>query len=275
MKELRLRRLYNHGSKKLLITPLDHGMTLGPIEGIYDIRKTVDTIARTKVNAIILHKGNILVCKDILQNHKDMAVILHLSASLHFSPNKERKVLVACVEEAMQLGVDAVSIHINVGNDHDYQMLQDFGKISDECRRWGMPLLAMVYPRGNSIDEKDTNNNMLAARIAMEIGADIVKINYTGDPRSFERIIQGVNIPVVVAGGEFTTNSAKFIKDIKEAIQVGAAGVAIGRNVFQRPDIGNFIETIDEVINPETSPTNSLNKSLIAATKDVETDKSH
>ncbi len=248
MKELRLRRLYRK-NQKLIIIPLDHGVTYGPIRGINNIRDTVETIITTKANAIILHKGNIINCKDILKRNSDLGVILHLNASSHFSPNKERKVLVTCVEEALQLGVDAVSIHINIGNDYDYQMLCDFGEVSKECQKWGMPLLAMVYPRGNENDEKNVEFYMAAARIAMEIGADMVKINYTGDHESFQRIVNGVNIPVLVAGGDYNTDSSMFINNVKDAIDAGAAGVAIGRNIFQRNNITDYIATIDEAIN--------------------------
>jgi fructose-bisphosphate aldolase/2-amino-3,7-dideoxy-D-threo-hept-6-ulosonate synthase len=268
MKELRLRRLYRRQDQKLLIIPLDHGITYGPINGISNIRKTVATISTTKANAIILHKGNIVICKDLLQNNRELAVILHLNASVHFSPNQERKIMVASIEEALQLGVDAVSIHINIGNGFDHQMLHDFGEVSEQCQKWGMPLLAMLYPRGKVIDEKSVEGNLVAARVAMEIGADFVKIGYTGDPRSFEKIVKGVDIPLLVAGGDFNTDNAGFINDIKGAIQAGAAGVAIGRNIFQRNNVADYIAAIYEAINPD-SETNSVNNNLIAVTKEI------
>lgn len=249
MKDLRIRRLLNNKSKRLLITPLDHGVTLGPIEGICNIRDTVDALTQTKVNAVVLHKGNIINCRDILMNNRDLSVVLHLSASIGFSPNNERKVLVACVEEGARLGVDAVSIHVNLGNEFDCHMVNDFGRVADECQKWGIPLLAMMYPRGKGINEKDLTCNMIAARVAMEIGADIVKINYTGDKKSFEKIVSGVNIPVVIAGGQFDNNNEKLLSDIKDAMDVGAAGVAIGRNIFQRRDMVNYLAAIDAVVN--------------------------
>ncbi len=249
MKDLRLRRLINHKTGKLLITPLDHGVTLGPICGIQDIRSTVKTMSKTQVNAVVLHKGNVVYCGDIIYKSESLAVILHLSASVGFSPNNDRKVLVASVEEGAKLGVDAVSVHINLGNEFDYQMINDLGKVSEECQKWGMPLLAMMYPRGKNIDERDLNCNMVAARVAMELGADIVKVNYTGDKKSFEKIVNGVNIPVVIAGGTFDEDGHKFLKDIKDAMDVGAAGVAIGRNVFQRSDMVRYINGIDAIVN--------------------------
>jgi DhnA-type fructose-1,6-bisphosphate aldolase and related enzymes len=258
MKDLRLRRLVCQKSKRLLITPLDHGVTLGPIDGISNIRDTLHALAGTKVNSVVLHKGNIINCGDVLSENKDLSVILHLSASIGFSPNNERKVLVACVEEGARLGVDGVSIHVNLGSDYDYEMINDFGHVADECQKWGLPLLAMMYPRGKGVDEKDVNNNMVAARVAMEIGADIVKVNYTGDKKSFEKIVRGVSIPVVIAGGAFSDDSEKFLSDIKDAIDVGAAGVAIGRNVFQRKDMADYIAAIDSIVNNDEGINDAL-----------------
>ncbi len=258
MKDLRMRRLFNNSSSKLLMIPLDHGVTMGPIKGLDNIRETVGIIAKTPVNAVVLHKGNIHLCREILRKNKDLSVVLHLSASVGFSPNSERKVLVACVEEAARLGVDAVSIHVNLGNEFDYHMINDFGHISNECEKWGIPLLAMMYPRGKGIDGKDINLNMVAARVAMEIGADMVKINYTGDKKSFEKIIKGVNIPVVIAGGEFDDDSQKFLNNIKDAMDVGARGVAIGRNIFQRHDMEMYISAIHSVVNQDVKISDAL-----------------
>ncbi|PYG90239.1 fructose-bisphosphate aldolase/2-amino-3,7-dideoxy-D-threo-hept-6-ulosonate synthase [Ruminiclostridium sufflavum DSM 19573] len=258
MKDLRLRRLICQKSRRMLITPLDHGVTLGPIDGISNIRDTLHALSGTKVNSVVLHKGNIINCSDVLSESKDLSVILHLSASIGFSPNNERKVLVACVEEGARLGVDGVSIHVNLGSDYDYQMINDFGHVADECQKWGLPLLAMMYPRGKGVDEKDVNNNMIAARVAMEIGADIVKVNYMEDKKSFEKIVRGVSIPVVIAGGEFSSDSEKFLRDIKDAIDVGAAGVAIGRNVFQRKDMEDYIAAIDSIVNKDEGINDAL-----------------
>jgi fructose-bisphosphate aldolase/2-amino-3,7-dideoxy-D-threo-hept-6-ulosonate synthase len=258
MKDLRLRKLLNHKSNRLLITPLDHGVTLGPIDGIYNIRETVKELSRTEINAIILHKGNIINCRDILMNNRDLSVALHLSASIGFSPNNEKKVLISRVEEGARLGVDAVSIHVNIGNDYDHQMLTDFGRVADECQQWGIPLLAMMYPRGKGINEKDPVYNMVAARVAMEIGADIVKVNYTGDKKSFEKVVNGVNIPVVIAGGEFKNDEGKLLKDIKDALDVGAKGIAIGRNIFQRPDMADYITAIDAIVNNDAEVNDAL-----------------
>lgn len=201
MKKIRLRRLLGCNSNhKLIIIPLDHGMTMGPINGINDIRNTITKISHTPVNAVVLHKGIISSCADLLCQNKNLYIITHLNASIGFSPNSDKKVMVSSVEEAVMMGADAVSIHINLGNDYDYHMIKDFGAVAGECQKWGMPLLAMIYARGNGIDEFDAELNMVGARVAMEMGADIVKINYINNKEKFEKLVDSVSIPVIVAG---------------------------------------------------------------------------
>ena len=250
MKELRLRRLFGTGEfKKIIITPLDHGMTMGPIPGLYDAKETIAKISNTSTNAIVLHKGLMSCCSEVLCENKELAVIMHLSASIGFSPNSERKVLVSSVEEAVMMGADAVSVHVNLGSDYDYQMIKDFGHVSSECHKWGMPLLAMVYARGKNINEFDADLNMVGARVAMEMGADVVKVNYINDKEKFHKLVNSVNIPVVVAGNCLECDVRYFYNRIGDAMESGAAGVAVGRNVFQREDMGSVMNAIDMIVN--------------------------
>jgi len=96
-----------------------------------------------------------------------------------------------------------------------------------------MPLLAMMYPRGKGINQFDEKAVALAARVGAELGADIVKTNFTGSVESFRRVVEGCPVPVVVAGGEKMNSNEEILKMVEMAMEAGAAGVAIGRNIFQ------------------------------------------
>src|SRR5690606_34775819 len=112
------------------------------------------------------------------------------------------KVLVTSVEKALKLGADAVSVHVNVGSEREPEMLIKLGTVAEICDDWGMPLIAMMYPRGEKIkDEHDPEVVKLAARAGAELGADIIKTNYTGDPETFREVVKGCPVPVVIAGG--------------------------------------------------------------------------
>ena len=137
------------------------------------------------------------------------------------------------------MGADAVSIQINLGAETDSQMLHDLGLVSGQCRRWMMPLVAMMYTRGKKIDsEFNVKHVKHAARVGAEMGADIVKVNYTGSVESFREVVEGCPIPVVIAGGEKTETDEQVLEMVAGALAAGAAGASIGRNAFQhhRPD---------------------------------------
>ncbi|HHC24768.1 MAG TPA: fructose-bisphosphate aldolase, partial [Desulfobacterales bacterium] len=145
-KAVRTERIINRNTGKTVIVPMDHGASVGPIEGLIDMSRAVDMVAEGGANAVLGHIG--LPRYGHRRRGRDVGLILHLSASTMLSPKPNKKVLVNTVENALKMGADGVSIHINIGDDHEAEMLQDFGKIAVECSYWGMPLLAMMYPRG-------------------------------------------------------------------------------------------------------------------------------
>lgn len=144
-KMIRLERILNRETGRTVIVPMDHGVTVGPIEGLIDMKTTVNSVAMGGANAIVMHKG--LVSTGHRRRGRDVGLIIHLSGSTSLSPFPNAKTLVCSVEEAIKLGADAVSIHVNIGDGTEREMLADFGQVSREARDWGMPLLAMVYPR--------------------------------------------------------------------------------------------------------------------------------
>src|SRR5512136_144313 len=230
-KEIRLERIMNRNTKKTIIVPMDHGVSNGPIPGLIDMGQTVNLVADGGANAVIGHVG--LALHGHRQGGRDIGLILHLSASTSIGPDPNDKVLVNSVTNALKMGADAVSVHINIGADSEARMLVDLGNVAIECMEWGMPLLAMMYPRGRKIaDEHNPEHVALAARVAAELGADMVKTVYTGDPDSFRDVTRGCPVPVVVAGGS-KTDDYSTLELIEGAMLGGAAGIYIGRNAFK------------------------------------------
>jgi DhnA family fructose-bisphosphate aldolase class Ia len=117
-----------------------------------------------------------------------------------------------------------------------------------------MPLLAMMYTRGKKIkSESDVEVVKHAARVAVELGADLVKVNYTGDAESFRSVVEGCSVPVLIAGGEKAENDIDVLKNIKNALLAGGGGVSIGRNVFQHEDPSRMIRAIKAIIHENAS----------------------
>ena len=234
-KAIRLERIFNRNTRRTIIVPMDHGVSVGPIQGLVHVRDTVAKLAEGGANAGLVHRG--LVACGHRHEGKDFGLVLHLSGSTNLSPFPHAKTLTCSVEDAIRLGADAVSIHVNLGDETEAQMLGDFGRVASSAANWGMPLLAMVYARGPKVeDEFDPQVVAHCARIGMELGADVVKIPYTGEADSFARAIEGCCIPVVIAGGPKKDTTADFLTMVHDSLAAGGSGLSVGRNVFQHDD---------------------------------------
>ena len=242
-KAIRLERITNRATKNSVIVPMDHGVTVGPIAGLVDLPAAVDKVATGGADAVLGHVG--LPRLGHRGYGQDVGLILHLSASTALATDANHKVLVSSVERAIRYGADGVSIHVNLGAEDESEMLHDFGQVAITCEEWGMPLLAMIYTRGPKIsNEYGLEVVKHAARVGAELGADIVKVVYTGDTRSFKEVVEGAggNLPggirVVIAGGEKMGTDQEVLAMVAGAMEAGGAGVSIGRNVFQhaRPE---------------------------------------
>lgn len=251
-KAIRLERIFNRHTKKSIIVPMDHGVSVGPIKGLENMTHAVDQVARGGANAVLGHKG--LVQCGHRRSGPDMGLILHLSSSTDLSPHPHRKTLTASVEDALRLGADAVSIHINLGDPHEAEMLRDFGKVASSCDRWGMPLMAMLYARGPEI-KNSLDPELIAhcARVGVELGADIIKVPYTGDIESFNFVTESCCVPVLIAGGPKTNSTREFIQMVEDSLKAGGSGLSVGRNIFQHNNPALLSSALSALVHQEKS----------------------
>ena len=233
-KAIRLNRLRHTLSSRSLIVPLDHGATVGPIEGIAALDVTLGWLSETPglVQGVVLHRGAMRHGLARLAGPVLPPLILHVSASSQVDPEGTTKSIVATVEDALQLGADAVSVHVNLGVPGEGAMMRDFGALAAQCQRWALPLLAMMYVRPEGKTSTRTEDVALAARIAAETGADMVKVSYPGSSVAMQEVVAGCFIPVLIAGGDKNDDAAS-LRMVEDAVAGGAAGVCIGRNLFQ------------------------------------------
>ena len=242
-KQIRLSRLTRNG--KMLLIPLDHGVTDGPVKGLSCIFDIIMKVERGGATAILLHKGIIRSLKQI----PNIGLIMHCSASTSLGPSLNYKVLVGTVEEAIRLGCDAVSVHINLGVAEEPQMLIGLSSLAKKCDDAGLPLLAMMYARGESIKNPfDPKIVAHVCRIGAELGADIVKTSYTGDVVSFREVVRSCPVPVIIAGGPKSENDMDVLTMAADAIQAGAFGVSFGRNVFEHRDPEAMVKALSLVV---------------------------
>lgn len=242
-RDIRLARILNEG--KMLCIPMDHGISNGPIKGLEDIHSVIYECSSAGLTCVLVNKGII----KSMPRPPNIGIIAHFSASTSIGPAPNRKILIGTVEEAIRLGADAVSLHINIGSKEEPEMLQKLGIISDKCDEWSVPLVAMMYPRGENIkNPHDPEIVAHAARVGAEAGADVVKTVYTGDPASFRRVVRGCPVPIVIAGGPKANTDREILEMCEGAMMAGAKGVTFGRNIFQHKNPPTIVRALYKII---------------------------
>ncbi|MEV6236298.1 2-amino-3,7-dideoxy-D-threo-hept-6-ulosonate synthase [Lentzea sp. NPDC051838] len=227
-KALRMARLSRHNDGRFLFVPLDHTVADGPIASVPGFNQLVRDIVDGGADAIVVHKGRARTIAPHLLAR--CALVVHLSASTMHAPDANAKVLVGEVAEAVRLGADAVSVHVNVGSATEAGQLADCAAVARECDRWGIPLIAMMYPRGPRItDPSDPVLVSHVANIAADLGADIVKVPMVAPIHAMVEVVAASPLPIVVAGGAGQQSAADFATS---ALEVGCRGLAVGRRVF-------------------------------------------
>lgn len=231
-KTLRLARLRDRATGRTLIIPMDHSVTVGPLGDAGHADTMVRTLAEAGVDAVVLHRGR--------ARHVDptsfaaMGLIVHLSAGTTMSYDTDAKVIVSGVEDALRIGADAVSLHVNVGSPTDGEQFADFAAVARECELLGMPLLAMMYARGPRRPDRPATAPEIAhlAAIATDLGADMVKLDYSGSPETMRTVVDSCPLPICVAGGAATGSDQDTIALADEILRAGVAGLSFGRTVF-------------------------------------------
>jgi fructose-bisphosphate aldolase/2-amino-3,7-dideoxy-D-threo-hept-6-ulosonate synthase len=253
--QIRLNRILRKG--KMLCIPMDHGVSNGPIEGLSDPASTIYKCELHGLTSIIINKG---ILKTLPKPTK-IGVLVHFSSSTSLSMSPNRKMLTGTVEEAVRIGADGVSLHINIGGKEEPEMLEQLGMTAEQCQKWEMPLLAMMYPRGENVkNPHDPEIVGHVARIGAECGADIIKTVYTGDVDSFAKIVKSTPAPIVIAGGPKAKTDLDLLQMTEDAMTAGAKGVTYGRNIFAHKRPEKMVEALASIIFKKESAKEAMKK---------------
>jgi len=244
-KEIRLSRIFNRVSGNALIIALDHPIAHGPIREIMDIKSVLNNVTKEKPEAIIVHKG--IAAQLFHQNSSEISLIIKISSFSPFHPDND--VWLTNVEEAVRLGADAVSMGIHVGGKNQPELLRNLGLASDNCQKYGMPLVVHAYPAKDLEDKENSIEHIIyAVRTAAELGADLVKTTYTGSEETFKRVVDACPVPVGIAGGTKKGTDEELFEIISGAIKAGARSAVIGRQVWGRENISTIMQFIQKII---------------------------
>jgi predicted phospho-2-dehydro-3-deoxyheptonate aldolase len=250
-KRLRLNRLIDKKTGKTVIIAFDHGFEHGPSdfpEKVLDPKVVVKAAADGGANGIMMHKG--VARYTATEWMGRIPLILKITGRTQMMPEELAiQAHVASVEDAVSLGADGVAITIYVGSNNEPKMLKAFGRVETKCRQLGMPILALMYPRGPGIkDRYNVEYVRYAARLGAELGVDIIKTYYTGSTETFREVVKSCHAPVVAAGGPRKETAEEALQMVKEVMAAGAIGVTIGRNVWAHPYPVGMTKAIRKIV---------------------------
>jgi class I fructose-bisphosphate aldolase/fructose-bisphosphate aldolase/2-amino-3,7-dideoxy-D-threo-hept-6-ulosonate synthase len=253
-KKLRLNRFRYRGSPNGLIVPLDHGLTVGPLPGIGNVREMRGWITDPHICGVIVHKGMAerLTEAGLLDGK---GVMVHLNGMSTLGAAPDTKVELTGVEAALRLGADGVSFQVNFDGTNDAANLATMGRLADEAARFGLPVLAMIYDKVKADETTSVQRLRHHMRAAIELGCDAIKIAPPAAPRLLPLLLAGLaeDIPVFLAGGVLADDDSLF--DLARlTVRSGGAGLCVGRNVFQRPDAPAVLAELAGILRPRAVP---------------------
>jgi class I fructose-bisphosphate aldolase/fructose-bisphosphate aldolase/2-amino-3,7-dideoxy-D-threo-hept-6-ulosonate synthase len=258
VKALRLSRFRRRGARAGLLVPIDHGLTMGPLDGIRSIDDIARWIGHPAVSGVIAHKGLLerLAARGLLDG---IGVMAHLNGMSKLASRPDDKELVTSVRAAQRLGADAVSVQVNFDGVNDSRNLRLLGAVADAAQREGLPLLTMLYDKVRVADDAQRLGRLAhLIRVAVELGTDALKLAPPATAR------QALELPELLrdhaadtafffAGGS-TCPDADLVALARQAVAAGAAGLCIGRNVFGRERPDDLLEALDRALNTEAAP---------------------
>ena len=244
--ERRRSRIQGTNGRTLLLA-IDHGLPAGPIPGIERPTELLRRLRSVPFSGLVANPG--LVPSLSKEIPPEWGLVVHLSAGTLLGSGPTTKVLGSTVEHAIAIGADAVSVHLSFGARDEDRMMTDAGGAVEAARSFGVPVLIMAYaPAESGRSSDDATAAAHVARAATEIGAVIVQTNFGGSAAGVRTIVRGCPVPVLIAGGPRTMSENAFLEGLRDAVRAGAAGVAVGRQVFQASDPAAAAHRIADVL---------------------------
>lgn len=243
-KSRRMKRLFVGDKNRCLLSPLDHGGWLGPVKGIDNPVRIVREVVAGGANALLAGPGFLQAAAAEIP--ASMGIVLRLSITAGLSKKSTQETPVACLETALQMNADAVAVSVFFGRDGDIEIYHWLAEMIQKCQPYGMPVVAEMMPPEDKFFDPIAVAH--AARIGFEIGADVIKTNYSGDRDSFKKIVESVPLPIIIAGGPKGKGDDSTVDMVKDAVAAGAAGVAIGRRVWQADKPGEVTRLIYQAL---------------------------
>ncbi|MBC7219451.1 MAG: 3-hydroxy-5-phosphonooxypentane-2,4-dione thiolase [Hadesarchaea archaeon] len=244
----RLSQLIQRDGRAMFL-PIDHGYFQGPTTRLEEPGKTIAPLL-PYVDAIMLTRGILRSCVD---PSIQKPIILRVSGGTSMARKEEldQEGITTSIREAIRLNACAVSMSIFVGSEHEHQSLLNLANLVNECEDYGIPTMA-VTAVGTELGKRDARYLALACRIAAELGARVVKTYYCEE--GFEKVVKGCPVPIVIAGGPKVDSEFEVFSWVYDALQKGAVGVNLGRNIWQHDYPVAMARAIRAIIHQNATP---------------------
>src|SRR5881409_833347 len=247
----RLSRIIKPETGRTVMLAVDHGYFMGPTHKLEEPRKTIEPLLPYS-DAIMCTRG---VLRTSVNPKSQVPIVLRVSGGASIvGESLTNETITTSFREAVRLNVAAVALSIFVGTPHEHQTLKNLGKLVNLGEDYGVPVLA-VPAVGKELEKRDARYLGLACRIAAEIGAHFVKTYFCED---FGKVVKGCPVPLVVAGGPKLETELDALELAYDAIQDGAKGVDMGRNIWQSTNPVSMIRGIRAVVHERATPREAL-----------------
>ncbi|GHB31737.1 class I fructose-bisphosphate aldolase [Salinicola rhizosphaerae] len=252
---LRVGRLFRRETGLSCMVAFDRTLLAGPMERAIDARRTVESIVAARPEAVLLSPGLLKRCGDLFAFRGAPAVVVRIDYPMvgDFTlGGAEQHRLIATPAEAQALGADAVVMCLISGYDDprlEADNVEAVARTARQCEALGLPLIveAVVWGARESV-ELDAGRIARVSRIAAELGADLIKTQFTGCREQMRALVESVPVPVLVLGGAAMNDAAALERFTREALEGGARGVIFGRNAWQREAVTLGIEQLIDIV---------------------------
>jgi class I fructose-bisphosphate aldolase len=247
---------------RMMVLAMDHGIEHGPsdftpVPETLDPRVVFDIATHDAVTSIAVQKG---VAETYYPSYADdVSLVVKLNGNTNLRMGEPVSPLTCSVEYAAGIGADAVGFTLYPGSNHEPEMFETFREVQEEAREFDLPVVAWAYPRGQGVrDDTDPETIAYAARTALELGADVGKVKYPGTPEAMEWAIRAAGETGILLSGGSREGDEAFLSRVREALDAGAAGLAVGRNVWQRDRPNDILDALERIVFGDASVEESL-----------------
>lgn len=244
-KKIRLERILA-GDGKAVVIAFDHGRIAGPAQGIGSPGKAVREAIAGGADAALVTRG--FLSASLGEWNRSLGVVLRMTGGFTTLGGGFEEEVICQPADALRCGADCAAYTVKFGHPLEGRFIRQAALAAAECGAAGIPVMVEAMPFRDGMQARDAEAIALAARAAQEIGADIVKTSYTGDPVSFRDVVEGCPAPVLILGGEKTGDLEGLFSAVYWSVQAGGAGIAMGRNIWSGGDSRRIVEAMAGIV---------------------------